>query len=71
MNLTLHVWRQPGPGAPGSMVRYEVRDINQIELPESTYDGVWGVYAIHHHLANLRLSLKQTSFPPLITWNKT
>ena len=29
MNLTLHVWRQPGPGAPGRMVRYEAHDISQ------------------------------------------
>ena len=28
MNLTLHVWRQPGPGTPGQMVRYEARDIS-------------------------------------------
>ena len=28
MNLTLHVWRQPGPGAPGRMVRYEAHDIS-------------------------------------------
>ena len=28
MNLILHVWRQPGPGAPGAMARYEARDIS-------------------------------------------
>lgn len=28
MNLTLHVWRQPAPGAPGAMVRYEAAEIS-------------------------------------------
>jgi succinate dehydrogenase / fumarate reductase iron-sulfur subunit len=28
MNLTLHVWRQAGPDAPGRMVRYEAADIS-------------------------------------------
>ena len=28
MNLTLHIWRQPGPDAPGRMVRYPARDIS-------------------------------------------
>ena len=28
MNLVLHVWRQPGPRAPGRMVRYEAPDIS-------------------------------------------
>jgi succinate dehydrogenase / fumarate reductase iron-sulfur subunit len=28
MNLTLHIWRQPGPGAPGRMIRYEAHDIS-------------------------------------------
>jgi succinate dehydrogenase / fumarate reductase iron-sulfur subunit len=28
MNIILHAWRQPKPGAPGRMVRYEVRDVN-------------------------------------------
>src|SRR6202166_88866 len=28
INLTLHVWRQPGPGRAGAMVRYEARDIS-------------------------------------------
>ena len=28
MNLTLHVWRQAGPDAPGKMVRYEATDIS-------------------------------------------
>ena len=28
MNLTLHVWRQAGPAAPGRMERYEARDIS-------------------------------------------
>jgi succinate dehydrogenase / fumarate reductase iron-sulfur subunit len=28
MNLTLHIWRQPGPGAAGRMVRYLAHDIS-------------------------------------------
>ncbi|HKT60720.1 MAG TPA: succinate dehydrogenase/fumarate reductase iron-sulfur subunit [Gemmatimonadales bacterium] len=28
MNLTLHIWRQSGPGTPGRMVRYEAHDIS-------------------------------------------
>ncbi|HEX6104118.1 MAG TPA: succinate dehydrogenase/fumarate reductase iron-sulfur subunit [Gemmatimonadales bacterium] len=28
MKLTLHVWRQPGPDAPGRMVRYEAADVS-------------------------------------------
>jgi succinate dehydrogenase / fumarate reductase iron-sulfur subunit len=28
MNLTLHVWRQAGPKAPGKMVVYEADDIS-------------------------------------------
>jgi succinate dehydrogenase iron-sulfur subunit len=28
MNLTLHIWRQPGPNAPGRMVRYQAADIS-------------------------------------------
>jgi succinate dehydrogenase / fumarate reductase, iron-sulfur subunit len=28
MNLILHIWRQPGPGAAGRMVRYETHDIS-------------------------------------------
>jgi succinate dehydrogenase / fumarate reductase iron-sulfur subunit len=28
IDLTLHVWRQPGPGQPGRMVRYEARGIS-------------------------------------------
>ena len=28
MNLTLHVWRQAGPDVPGTMERYEARDIS-------------------------------------------
>ena len=28
MNLTLHVWRQAGPGTQGRMVRYDARDIS-------------------------------------------
>jgi succinate dehydrogenase / fumarate reductase iron-sulfur subunit len=28
MNLTLHIWRQAGPGAPGRMVRYPAHDIS-------------------------------------------
>ena len=28
MDFTLHVWRQPGPQAPGEMVVYEARDIS-------------------------------------------
>lgn len=33
MNLTLWVWRQPGPGAAGRMVRYEAAEIN----PDSSF----------------------------------
>ncbi|MGH7516559.1 MAG: succinate dehydrogenase/fumarate reductase iron-sulfur subunit [Gemmatimonadales bacterium] len=29
MNLTLKVWRQAGPGAPGRLVEYEARDISR------------------------------------------
>jgi succinate dehydrogenase / fumarate reductase iron-sulfur subunit len=29
MNLTLHVWRQSGPQAPGAFERYEVRDVSK------------------------------------------
>jgi succinate dehydrogenase / fumarate reductase iron-sulfur subunit len=29
MNLTLHVWRQAGPGADGRFERYEARDVNE------------------------------------------
>ena len=28
INLTLHVWRQAGPRAPGSLTRYQARDIS-------------------------------------------
>ncbi len=28
MRLSLHVWRQPGPAAPGCFVRYEVKDVS-------------------------------------------
>jgi succinate dehydrogenase / fumarate reductase iron-sulfur subunit len=28
MNLILRIWRQPSPNAPGTMVRYEARDIS-------------------------------------------
>lgn len=28
MNLTLHVWRQDGPGAQGKLVQYEAKDIS-------------------------------------------
>jgi len=28
MNLTLHVWRQPGPEAPGKLATYAARDIS-------------------------------------------
>ena len=28
MNLTLHVWRQAGPNAPGKLERYEARDVS-------------------------------------------
>jgi succinate dehydrogenase / fumarate reductase iron-sulfur subunit len=28
MNLTLHIWRQSGPGDAGRLVRYEARDIS-------------------------------------------
>ena len=29
MNLTLNIWRQPGPDKPGRMVRYELKDVNE------------------------------------------
>jgi succinate dehydrogenase / fumarate reductase iron-sulfur subunit len=29
MDLTLHIWRQPGPDKPGRMVRYDVKDVNE------------------------------------------
>src|SRR4051794_37376497 len=29
MRITLHIWRQPGAGAAGRMVKYEVPDVNQ------------------------------------------
>jgi len=29
VNLTLHVWRQPGPGAPGRFECYEARDVSE------------------------------------------
>ncbi len=29
-------------------LRYEVADVNRIELPAQTYDCVWGVHSIHH-----------------------
>ena len=29
MDLTLHIWRQPGPDKPGRMDRYEVKDVNE------------------------------------------
>ena len=29
MNLTLYVWRQPGPEAEGALVRYEANDIDE------------------------------------------
>lgn len=28
MNLTLHIWRQKGPGDKGRFVRYEARDVS-------------------------------------------
>jgi succinate dehydrogenase / fumarate reductase iron-sulfur subunit len=28
VNITLHVWRQPSPNAPGKMVRYETSDVS-------------------------------------------
>ena len=28
MNVTLHVWRQPGPDAKGRFVKYDVRDVS-------------------------------------------
>ena len=28
MDLTLHVWRQAGPGAPGRLVTYEARGVS-------------------------------------------
>ena len=33
MDLTLHVWRQAGPGAPGRLVTYEARGVN----PDSSF----------------------------------
>ncbi|QMU70057.1 succinate dehydrogenase/fumarate reductase iron-sulfur subunit [Streptacidiphilus sp. P02-A3a] len=29
MNLTLRIWRQRGPGAPGAMVEYHLRDLSR------------------------------------------
>jgi succinate dehydrogenase / fumarate reductase, iron-sulfur subunit len=29
MDLTLHIWRQQGPSAPGKMVKYEVKNVNE------------------------------------------
>jgi succinate dehydrogenase iron-sulfur subunit len=29
MDLTLYVWRQPGPGAPGRMVEYKAKGVNE------------------------------------------
>ena len=29
MDLTLHVWRQPGPNAPGKIETYEAKGINE------------------------------------------
>src|SRR5882724_6320365 len=29
MDLTIHVWRQPAPGASGKMVQYEAKGINE------------------------------------------
>ena len=29
-------------------IRYEVSDVNRIELPAQTYDCVWGVHSVHH-----------------------
>jgi len=29
MKLTLNIWRQPGPQAPGRLARYEVPDVNE------------------------------------------
>ena len=29
MDLTLYIWRQPGPAAAGKMVKYEVKDVNE------------------------------------------
>lgn len=29
MDLTLHIWRQAGPGKPGRMVRYDVENVNE------------------------------------------
>ena len=28
MKVTLHVWRQPGPDAPGTMVKYDATEIS-------------------------------------------
>jgi succinate dehydrogenase / fumarate reductase iron-sulfur subunit len=29
MDLTLYIWRQPGPAAAGKMVKYEVKDVSE------------------------------------------
>jgi succinate dehydrogenase / fumarate reductase iron-sulfur subunit len=44
MQLTLHVWRQPGPAAPGRFVRYDARDLTPdmsfLELLDVVNEGL-------------------------------
>ncbi len=46
MNLVLFVWRQPGPGKPGKMVRYEASGINPdmsfLEMLDVVNEGLQG-----------------------------
>ncbi len=46
MNLTLHVWRQKGPGERGRMERYEARDISEhmsfLEMLDVVNEGLIG-----------------------------
>ena len=46
MNLTLHVWRQPGPGAAGRMVTYRATDISEhmsfLEMLDVVNEGLIG-----------------------------
>jgi succinate dehydrogenase / fumarate reductase iron-sulfur subunit len=49
MNLTLHVWRQPGPDAPGAFVRYDARDVTPdmsfLELLDFVNEGLIAEHA--------------------------
>jgi succinate dehydrogenase / fumarate reductase iron-sulfur subunit len=44
ISLTLHVWRQPGPGRPGAMVRYDAPDISTemsfLEMLDVVNEGI-------------------------------